>query len=86
MDRGRKFKCCFCNGITPTPEDYVCNTGVDGRRHDADDRPELCRGSVEFVASREYMVCKLLLLHSLVDLAAHVLVHSLVDLPSQHTT
>ena len=56
MDRGRKFKCCFCNGITPTPEDYVCNTGVDGRRHDADDRPELCRGSVEFVASREYMV------------------------------
>ncbi|PQM35755.1 protein transport protein Sec24-like [Prunus yedoensis var. nudiflora] len=33
-----------------------CNLGPDGRRRDADDRPELCRGTVEFVASKEYMV------------------------------
>ena len=56
LDRGRKFKCCFCGVSTPTPVDYICNTGVDGRRHDASDRPELCRGSVDFVASQEYMV------------------------------
>ena len=72
MDRGRKFKCCFCNGVTATPLDYICNTGVDGRRHDADDRPELCRGSVEFLASREYMVwCHSHRLAVLMMLAAH---------------
>ena len=56
LDRGRKFKCCFCGALTPTPVEYICNTGVDGRRHDANDRPELCRGSVDFIASQEYMV------------------------------
>ncbi|RRT57073.1 hypothetical protein B296_00047475, partial [Ensete ventricosum] len=39
-----------------TPRDYYCNLGPDGRRRDADERPELCRGTVEFVATREYMV------------------------------
>lgn len=39
-----------------TPRDYHCNLGPDGRRRDADERPELCRGTVEFVASKEYMV------------------------------
>ena len=56
VDRGRKFRCCFCGTSNVTPADYICNTGADGRRHDAFDRPELCRGSVDFVASREYMV------------------------------
>lgn len=40
-----------------TPRDYHCNLGPDGRRRDADERPELCRGTVEFVATKEYMVC-----------------------------
>lgn len=40
-----------------TPRDYFCNLGPDGRRRDADERPELCRGTVEFVATKEYMVC-----------------------------
>ena len=39
-----------------TPRDYQCNLGPDGRRRDADERPELCRGTVEFVATREFMV------------------------------
>lgn len=39
-----------------TPRDYQCNLGPDGRRRDADERPELCRGTVEFVATKEYMV------------------------------
>nr|CAD1831563.1 unnamed protein product [Ananas comosus var. bracteatus] len=34
----------------------MCNLGPDGRRRDADDRPELCRGTVEFVATKEFMV------------------------------
>ena len=48
----------FLSGFTDdTPRDYHCNLGPDGRRRDADERPELCRGTVEFVASKEYMVC-----------------------------
>ncbi|KAJ6335687.1 hypothetical protein OIU78_012323 [Salix suchowensis] len=38
-----------------TPSDYQCNLGPDGRRRDADERPELCRGTVKFVASKEYI-------------------------------
>jgi len=39
-----------------TPRDYMCNLGLDGKRRDADDRPELCRGTVEFVATKEFLV------------------------------
>lgn len=47
----------FLSGFTDeTPRDYHCNLGPDGRRRDAEERPELCRGTVEFVASKEYMV------------------------------
>lgn len=54
-----------------TPRDYHCNLGPDGRRRDADERPELCRGTVEFVATREYMVrpilnaCRMYLISSI---------------------
>ncbi|THU46580.1 hypothetical protein C4D60_Mb09t06430 [Musa balbisiana] len=51
------IRCTRCKGFTnDTPRDYYCNLGPDGRRRDADERPELCRGTVEFVATREYMV------------------------------
>ena len=47
----------FCTGYTDeTPRDYQCNLGPDGKRRDADERPELCRGTVDFVATKEYMV------------------------------
>ncbi|CAI7807557.1 unnamed protein product, partial [Closterium sp. NIES-53] len=39
-----------------TPREYVCNLGPDGRRRDADERPELMHGSVEFVAPKEYSI------------------------------
>lgn len=41
-----------------TPRDYHCNLGPDGRRRDADERPELCKGTVEFVATKEYTVSR----------------------------
>ncbi|OMO50138.1 Zinc finger, Sec23/Sec24-type [Corchorus olitorius] len=56
IDQGRKFICNLCGFTDDTPRDYHCNLGPDGRRRDADERPELCRGTVEFVASKEYMV------------------------------
>ncbi|XP_034210794.1 protein transport protein Sec24-like At4g32640 isoform X3 [Prunus dulcis] len=56
IDQGRQFVCNLCGFTDETPRDYHCNLGPDGRRRDSDDRPELCRGMVEFVASKEYMV------------------------------
>ncbi|XP_076955406.1 protein transport protein SEC24 B-like [Bidens hawaiensis] len=56
VDQGRRFICNFCGFTDETPHEYQCNLGPDGRRRDADERPELCRGTVEFVATREFMV------------------------------
>ncbi|XWS64658.1 hypothetical protein CRYUN_Cryun05aG0021900 [Craigia yunnanensis] len=53
---GRRFICNFCGFMNYTPHEYQCNLGPDGRRRDADERPELCRGTVEFVATKEYMM------------------------------
>jgi hypothetical protein len=38
------------------PREYQCNLGPDGRRQDYLERPELHKGSVEYVAPEEYMV------------------------------
>lgn len=56
IDQGRRFICNLCGFTDETPRDYHCNLGPDGRRRDADERPELCRGTVEFIATKEYMV------------------------------
>ncbi|WCJ18657.1 Sec23/Sec24 protein transport family protein [Euphorbia peplus] len=56
IDQGRRFICNLCGFTDETPRDYHCNLGPDGRRRDADERPELCRGTVEFVATKEYTV------------------------------
>eukprot|EP00891_Asterochloris_glomerata_P005862 jgi/Astpho2/5862/Aster-02364 len=53
---GRTFLCNFCLKSSPTPSDYICNTGPDGRRHDAHERPELSRGGVDFAVAQGYMV------------------------------
>ncbi|KAJ4964766.1 hypothetical protein NE237_016615 [Protea cynaroides] len=56
IDQGRRFICNLCGFTDETPREYHCNVGPDGRRRDADERPELCRGTVEFVATKEFMV------------------------------
>jgi len=48
----------------------MCNLGLDGKRRDADDRPELCRGTVEFVATKEFLVCAYLIHEVLVTSAS----------------
>ncbi|KAK3017807.1 hypothetical protein RJ639_003664 [Escallonia herrerae] len=56
IDQGRRFICNLCGFTDETPREYHCNLAPDGRRRDADERPELCRGTVEFVATKEYLV------------------------------
>ena len=56
LEGGRKFQCNLCGHMNEVPRDYFCNTGADGRRRDWSERPELCRGTVEFAAPAEYMV------------------------------
>ena len=55
VDHGR-FACNFCQHVSECPREYMCNVGPDGRRVDWQERPELCRGSVEYAAPSEYMV------------------------------
>lgn len=55
-DGGRRFRCNLCGTTNEVPVDYFCTLGPDGRRRDHNERPELSQGSVEYVASQEYMV------------------------------
>ncbi|XP_006663994.3 protein transport protein Sec24-like CEF [Oryza brachyantha] len=56
IDQGKHFICNLCGFSNDTPREYLCNLGPDGRRRDADERPELCRGTVEFIATKEFLV------------------------------
>nr|XP_043624506.1 protein transport protein Sec24-like At4g32640 isoform X2 [Erigeron canadensis] len=56
VDQGKHFICNFCGFTDETPHDYQCNLGPDGKRRDVHERPELCRGTVEFVATGEFLV------------------------------
>jgi len=51
---GNKFVCNLCNYANDTPMEYFCATSPQGVRVDRDQRPELTRGTVEFVVPKEY--------------------------------
>ncbi|XVF77273.1 hypothetical protein PTKIN_Ptkin14bG0030000 [Pterospermum kingtungense] len=55
-DSGRKWCCNICALLNDVPSEYFANLDATGRRIDLDQRPELIKGSVEFVAPTEYMV------------------------------
>lgn len=55
-DAGRKWRCNLCALLNDVPGEYFCALDATGRRYDLDQRPELSKGSVEFVAPTEYMV------------------------------
>jgi len=56
VDGGRRWRCNFCYYTNDTPAPYFAPCDEAGVRVDARDRPELCTGSVEFIAPAEYMV------------------------------
>lgn len=51
---GNKFVCNLCTYPNDTPPEYFCATSPQGVRLDSDQRPELRRGTVEFVVPKEY--------------------------------
>eukprot|EP00252_Welwitschia_mirabilis_P006493 TRINITY_DN17387_c0_g1_i1.p1 TRINITY_DN17387_c0_g1~~TRINITY_DN17387_c0_g1_i1.p1 ORF type:complete len:1038 (+),score=215.63 TRINITY_DN17387_c0_g1_i1:303-3416(+) len=55
-DGGRRWRCNVCTLLNDVTGDYFAPLDINGRRQDADQRPELSQGSVEFVAPTEYMV------------------------------
>jgi protein transport protein SEC24 len=55
-DGGRRFRCNVCALPNEVPVDYFCTLDANGVRRDIAERPELNSGSVEFLASQEYMV------------------------------
>jgi protein transport protein SEC24 len=55
-DGGRRWMCSMCQYPNDCPSDYFSPLDQSGRRRDAAQRPELYRGSIEFVAPAEYMV------------------------------
>ncbi|KAL9231495.1 hypothetical protein vseg_006720 [Gypsophila vaccaria] len=55
-DSGRKWRCNLCALLNDVSGEYFAQLDATGRRIDADQRPELTKGSVEFVAPTEYMV------------------------------
>jgi protein transport protein SEC24 len=55
-DNGRKWRCNICGMMNETHHSYFCHLDQNGRRTDRDERPELSKCSVEFVAPNDYMV------------------------------
>ena len=55
-DGGRRYRCNCCAHLNEVPAEYFCPLDSTGRRRDVAERPELCCGSVEYIAQAEYMV------------------------------
>ena len=56
MENGRRWKCNLCGMQNDCPQTYFSHLDSNGHRRDKDQRPELSKCSVEFVAPGEYMV------------------------------
>ncbi|KAH8097838.1 hypothetical protein JL720_753 [Aureococcus anophagefferens] len=57
VNNGRQWRCNVCGFVNDVPNSYFCQLDPEtGERRDKQQRPELCKGSVELVAPGEYMV------------------------------
>lgn len=56
MDNGRRWRCNICGLMNDVPTSYFSHLDSNGFRRDRDQRPELSRCSVEFIAPGDYMV------------------------------
>ncbi|KAJ2617786.1 COPII coat Sec23p-Sfb3p heterodimer component [Coemansia sp. RSA 1365] len=55
INGGKHFVCNICRHENPVPDDYFCNLDMAGRRLDSEMRPELRNGTVEFVATKDFI-------------------------------
>jgi protein transport protein SEC24 len=53
FSNGEQWGCNLCSMVNPTPPFYRCPLDGAGNRSDAMSRPELCKGSVDFVTTSE---------------------------------
>lgn len=56
VDNGRRWRCNICGMLNDVPSSYFSHLDQNGQRRDKQQRPELSRCSVEFVAPGDYMV------------------------------
>ncbi|KCV72359.1 hypothetical protein H696_01752 [Fonticula alba] len=56
VDNGSSYICALCGLKNEVTGDFYCNLDVMGQRLDQKDRPELSRGSVDYVAPADYFV------------------------------
>ena len=54
INGGRHYSCSICGQKNDVPEEYFSPLQPNGLRHDVAVRPELSRGTVDFVAPKEY--------------------------------
>merc|ERR1719323_890145 len=54
IDGGRRFQCPFCKATTEVPQEYFAHLDHNGNRLDHYQRPELCLGAYECVATKDY--------------------------------
>lgn len=55
INSGHTFICNMCGANNDCPDDFKCNLDANGLRRDHTQRPELCRGSVEFCAGEAFI-------------------------------
>ena len=55
-EHGRRWRCNICAQMNETPAAYFCHLDDQGLRRDRQERPELSKAVVEFIAPAEYMV------------------------------
>lgn len=53
---GRRWRCNLCGSSQITQDAYFASLDQAGKRVDRFERPELCKGAVEYIAPSEYMV------------------------------
>ncbi|VWU52519.1 protein transport protein Sec24A, partial [Hepatocystis sp. ex Piliocolobus tephrosceles] len=53
---GKKWNCNMCYNVNDTPQFYYVPLDEKGKRKDLFQRPELCTGSVDFIAPSDYMI------------------------------
>ena len=53
-DGGKRFQCSFCKANTEVPQEYFQHLDHTGMRMDKYERPELCLGTYDMVATKDY--------------------------------